>query len=152
MFDANPPMNTPAWINTLDGTPPNSHILAIPTTETSPNFTVSWVGTDVGSGIQDYTVYVSDNGGAFYCVSGQVRLRARLRLRAQVGHTYGFYSIARDLVGNVESKPSGRGGQHAGKRRAEPADGRLVSTAVRVAEFHRAWRANQSSMDDDHRS
>ena len=37
-----------------------------PSTTTTPSFTVSWSGSDgAGSGIADYNVYVSDDGGAF---------------------------------------------------------------------------------------
>ena len=34
-----------------------------------------------------------------------VRTRQLTVIKAAAGHTYGFYSIARDLVGNTESKP-----------------------------------------------
>ena len=151
VFDTNAPIATPTWLNTIDKDAPTSHISALPATVSTPSFNVQWSGTDAGSGVQDYTIYVSDNGGAFTAFQANVTSTSAA-FAGVVGHTYGFYSIARDLVGNVESKPPGRGGQYPGKRRAEPADGPLLSTAVRVAEFHRAWRENQSSLDGDHRS
>jgi hypothetical protein len=65
VFDANPPINTPTWSNTIDSAPPVSNVLALPATESCPNFRVSWSGSDVGSGIQGFTIYYSDNGGPF---------------------------------------------------------------------------------------
>jgi hypothetical protein len=102
VFDVNPPMNTPAWLNTLDNTPPTSSVQPLPSTEPPAGFTVSWSGTDVGAGVQDFTIYVSDNGSAF-TVWRQNTTATSAAYTGQVGHTYGFYSIARDLVGNVEA-------------------------------------------------
>jgi hypothetical protein len=102
VFDVNPPMSTATWVNTLDNTAPTSHVVALPSIENSFNFPVQWTGTDVGAGIQDFTVNVSDNGGPF--TAFQVNTTATsATFSGQDGHTYGFYSIARDLVGNVES-------------------------------------------------
>jgi hypothetical protein len=60
------------------------------------------MGTDLGSGIQDFTIYVSDNGGPF--TSWLVNTTDTFAtFTGQPGHTYDFYSIARDLAGNVEA-------------------------------------------------
>ncbi len=101
VFDANPPMNTPTWFNTLDNTPPTSAVSALPGSEFCLDFTVQWSGTDLGAGIQDYTVYVSDNGGQFTPWLTNTSSTSGV-FNGQLGHTYSFYSIARDLVGNVE--------------------------------------------------
>jgi protein-disulfide isomerase len=101
VFDGQTPMSTRAWLNTIDNTSPTSHVTGLPSNETSTNFTVAWTGTDVGSGIQDYTIYTSDNGGPF-TVWQQNTTSTSATITGQLGHTYGFYSIARDLVGNVE--------------------------------------------------
>ena len=105
VFDSNPPISTQTWMNTLDNTPPVSHVSALPTTTSSTIFTVQWTGTDVGGGIQDYTVYVSDNGGAFITFRPSTS-ETSATYSGEAGHTYGFYSIARDLVGNVEGAKS----------------------------------------------
>jgi hypothetical protein len=68
---------------------------------------VSWSGTDApgGSGIASYNVYVSDNGGAFTpFVTSTTATSASFT--GQVGHTYGFYSVAKDHVGNVQPTPT----------------------------------------------
>jgi hypothetical protein len=101
VFNTNPPVNTNTWINTLDKTPPTSHVTALPGTELCTNFTVQWSGTDIGSGIANYTIYVSDNGGAFTAWQTNTTSTSAV-YNGQVGHTYGLYSIARDLVGNAE--------------------------------------------------
>ncbi len=94
-------MNTNIWTNTLDNTPPVSQVTALPSTELCSNFTVQWSGTDVGSGIGNYTIYVSDNGGSFTAWQTNTTSTSAV-YNGQVGHSYGFYSIAQDLVGNIE--------------------------------------------------
>jgi hypothetical protein len=56
----------------------------------------------VGAGVQGTTVYVSDNGGPFTAWLTNTTA-ASATFTGTVGHTYGFYSIAGDLVGNVEA-------------------------------------------------
>jgi len=100
VFNANSPMNTKVWTNTLDSTPPVSQVKALPP-HSCLDFKVSWSGTDTGSGIQDYTVYVSDTGGPF--TAWQINSPATsATYQGEDGHSYGFYSIARDRVGNLE--------------------------------------------------
>jgi Lactonase, 7-bladed beta-propeller len=102
VFDVNPPINTPTWSNAIDKTKPVSKVSPLPATQTLYSFQVQWSGTDVGAGIQDFTIYVSDNGGAF--APALINTTATQGIYTGVGgHTYGFYSIARDLVGNVEN-------------------------------------------------
>lgn len=99
-----PPVSTKSWTNTLDNNPPVSHVKALPA-RSCLDFKVSWSGTDVGSGIQDYAVYVSDNGGPFAAwQTGNPAISATYP--GQNGHSYGFYSIARDRVGNLEASKS----------------------------------------------
>ena len=100
VFDVNAAINTPEWLNTIDNTKPTSSIQPLP--PTSPkSFPVSWAGTDVGSGIASYTVFVSDNGAPFTPFLINTTLPTGI-FTGQTGHTYGFYSIARDAVGNAE--------------------------------------------------
>jgi hypothetical protein len=65
VFDANPPQNTNIWLNTIDNTPPTSQVQPLPSGELCPNFNVQWSGNDIGSGIQGFTIYVSDDGAPF---------------------------------------------------------------------------------------
>jgi hypothetical protein len=102
VFDTNAPISTPVWSNRLDNTNPSSHVLALPATESCPNFKVRWSDTDEGAGTESSTVFVSDNGGPFApWLTNTAKTSATFK--GQAGHSYGFYSIARDLVGNVEA-------------------------------------------------
>lgn len=102
VFDVNAPINTPTWSNTIDNTKPTSHVNPLPATQTTTSFSVSWSGSDVGAGIQGFTVYASDNGGPFTAFQTNTTATSAT-FTGIVSHTYAFYSIARDLVGNVES-------------------------------------------------
>jgi len=105
VFDFNAAINTNVWLNTVDITPPVSHVVALPATETTTSFNVSWTGTDVGSGIADYSIYVSDNGGPYqYWLLNTMATSGTYT--GAVGHTYAFYSIATDGAGNTESVKS----------------------------------------------
>ena len=94
-------------LNTIDAGPPTSSVAPLPTVENSPNFTVSWSGQDDGggSGVATYTLYVSDNGGPFtpYLLGTTDTMGI---FSGAVGHTYAFYSVATDNVGNAEGTPS----------------------------------------------
>lgn len=102
IFNSLAPIVTPAWVNTIDANPPSSKVSALPATTASTSFPVSWSGTDVGSGIQGYSIFVSVNQGPF-----SLWLRntsATSATYSGVPNTpYGFYSIAVDAAGNVEA-------------------------------------------------
>jgi hypothetical protein len=105
VFDTNAPITTPEWLNTLDNDSPQSHVLPLASSQPDSSFTVGWSGTDVGAGIQSYTVYMSENGGPFApWLSSTAETSATFT--GQAGNTYAFYSVARDQVGNVEDIPS----------------------------------------------
>jgi hypothetical protein len=104
-FNGGTPQNTPTWSNTLDSTPPTSQVLPLPGTELCTSFNVQWSGIDVGSGIANYRIYVSDNGAPFAVWQTNTTSTSAV-FAGQIGHSYGFYSIARDLVGNVEPSKS----------------------------------------------
>jgi hypothetical protein len=87
--------------------PPTSSVASLPTY--SPIcFTVTWSGQDNpgGSGVAYYDVYVSDNGGAFTPFR-IATTSTSATVTGQRGHTYGFYSIATDRIGNREKTPAG---------------------------------------------
>jgi hypothetical protein len=102
VFDTNSPVATQVWTNTLDSTPPTSSVLDLPSAEPPTGFSVSWSGSDVGSGVKEFTVFVSDNGGPFTAWQSSTAATSAT-FTGEFGHTYGFFSIARDLVGNVEA-------------------------------------------------
>lgn len=105
VFDVNAPLDTPEWLNTIDADPPSSHVDTVEGAAcTATDLTVHWSGTDAGSGIARYDVYVSENGGA---ATPLVRDTADTSAPfvAELGKTYAFYTVARDAAGNVEATP-----------------------------------------------
>lgn len=106
VFDSNAAINTPKWSNTLDVDAPASSIAPLPanenTTAQTTTFTVNWSGSDKGSGVATYDIYVSDNGGSFSQWQRAVTATSAT-FTGTTGHTYGFYSIATDNAGNVEA-------------------------------------------------
>ena len=62
---------------------------------------MSWSGSDAGSGIRNYTVFVSDSGAAFTPWQTQVTATAAT-YAGTAGHSYAFYVIANDGAGNTE--------------------------------------------------
>jgi WD40 repeat protein len=101
VFDANAPMDTNVWFNTLDNDLPVSKVKPLAMAQMSNSFTVSWAGTDVGSGVRDFTLYVSDNYGPFTpWLSNTTDTQATFT--GVGGHTYAFYSVARDNAYNLE--------------------------------------------------
>jgi len=91
---------------TIDAFPPTSTVAALPATTTKTSFTVSWSGSDGnGPGIANYSVYVSDNGGAYKpLVTHSTKTSAVFA--GQVNHTYAFYSVATDRLGIAQPMPS----------------------------------------------
>ncbi|MFN0053016.1 MAG: SdrD B-like domain-containing protein [Planctomycetales bacterium] len=89
-----------------DQTAPTSSVAPLPTYSTSTSFLVSWSGSDNagGSGLASYTIYVSDNGGAYAAWLNNTILTSALYAGAD-GHTYAFYSVATDVAGNTEAAP-----------------------------------------------
>jgi hypothetical protein len=100
-FDANSPISTRAWTNAIDNTAPISRISGLPLSQTQTAFMVQWSGSDVGTGIAGYDVYVSDNGAPFAPWLLQTK-STNATFNGALNHTYAFYSIARDLTGNLE--------------------------------------------------
>lgn len=101
VFDTNSAINTQNWCNTFDFTNPVSHVQPLAASEGSTSFTVQWTGSDTGSGIRDFTIYVSDNSGAYTAWISNSTL-TQSAYRGVNGHSYRFYSVARDAAGNVE--------------------------------------------------
>jgi hypothetical protein len=91
---------------TVDSLLPTSSVAALPASETSTSFTVSWSGSDAGGpGIADYNVYVSDNGGPFTAFQTNTT-QTSATFTGVDGHTYGFYSVATDTLGNAQTTPT----------------------------------------------
>ena len=68
---------------------------------------MSWSGTDNtgGSGVASFSIFVSDDSGAFTPLLSNTSKTTTI-FTGQIGHTYGFYSIATDFAGNQQPVPA----------------------------------------------
>jgi RHS repeat-associated protein len=107
VFDNNAAIATGTVTNTIDAVAPTSTVAPLAATQTRLTFPVSWSGSDDagGSGIVDYTVFVSIDGGTFApWIAGTTSTSGTYT--GSPGHTYAFYSIATDGAGNEQLTPA----------------------------------------------
>jgi hypothetical protein len=91
---------------TIDNTPPQSKVDALPVYVNSTSFMVWWNGTDPspGSGISNYTIYKAEGSGQMQVwLPDQPGNNGTLQ-NAVDGVMYKFQSIAKDKAGNMEQK------------------------------------------------
>lgn len=91
----------------IDATPPSSVMQALPTISPAGPIALSWSGQDNIGGVGGVTfeLFVSDNGGPFVS-QGAPNALIITSFPGQSGHTYRFYTLAHDGVGNVEAPPA----------------------------------------------
>lgn len=87
----------------VDAVPPVVSMNALPEYTTSPNFTISWGGTDSGSGIASYDVQWRVQGQAWQWLFENTTLTSFNATGAQDGVTYEFRARGTDKVGNHQS-------------------------------------------------
>jgi hypothetical protein len=116
VFDSNAPIVTPVWTNTLDFAAPSSVVVAVERTETDGVWEVEWDGSDSGSGIRDFGIFVQKDGGPFELWT--VSRETSALFEGDPDAEYGFFAMSVDWVGNVED----------GKTRAEMTTSGPVST------------------------
>ncbi|HPD32704.1 MAG TPA: isopeptide-forming domain-containing fimbrial protein, partial [Phycisphaerae bacterium] len=104
VFDRNDPIVTPEVVHTIDRTAPTSSVAALPARTSGDTIALQWSGSDAGAGVMDYTVYVSVDGGAYSAWLSETT-STTATYEGAIGHRYGFYTIARDGLGNTESAP-----------------------------------------------
>ncbi len=104
VFDVNPPIDTGEWLNTIDNSAPQSHVVALEAQQCWVSFEVEWMGTDEGAGVRDYTIFVSEDGSTYapwlVDASDTAGIFAGL-----AGQSYWFKSTCRDHTGNREEPP-----------------------------------------------
>ena len=105
-FNTSAPMDTALLTQVLDATPPTTTLTATPLAPGSPNYQVQWTAQDDpdGSGVQDVTVYVAEDGGDYQAWLDQTTETSAV-YQGQPGHTYQFLALARDNAGNQEQPP-----------------------------------------------
>ncbi|WP_375327646.1 cadherin repeat domain-containing protein [Microcystis sp. BLCC-F210] len=104
VFDFNSPIDTPKWTNTIDVDKPTSQVTAL-LTNSNTTFNVTWSGSDEGSGIASYDIYVSTDNGAYTLWKDNITATSA-PFEGQPGKTYRFYSVATDNLGLIETAPT----------------------------------------------
>ena len=103
VFDYNDAIATPVWTNTVDRVAPISRVNSIQRVQVDTVFLLRWSGTDNHAGVMDYTIYASENGGAYEPFIQNYE-RDSAYFVGKIGNRYAFYAVSRDYVGNIESK------------------------------------------------
>jgi hypothetical protein len=108
-FDENAPHLTPNWINTVDNTPPPSQVMPMPANSDQPSVPVSWSAAGGTADLRDFTVYVSEDGAPYrvWRLNTTATSDTLVPARNFKPHMYNFYSVARDMSGNIEAAPAG---------------------------------------------
>ncbi|MBI1226855.1 MAG: hypothetical protein GC192_16605 [Bacteroidetes bacterium] len=104
VFDGQDPIPTPMVLLTVDADAPISTVSPTVTAPDAHHLLLHWSGTDIGSGLKNYTLFTSEDGGDYKPWLVEVDTTAGL-LPATLGKTYRILIIARDSVNNVEDKP-----------------------------------------------
>jgi len=104
IFDANEPIGTGTFLNTIDTISPSSQVNINPVFINDTTFILSWSGTDKHAGVSGYDIYVSINDGAFALLTRGTS-KTSATLYGVPGDKYEFYSMATDLADNKELPP-----------------------------------------------
>lgn len=87
---------------TIDQTPPTSAVTALAATTIGTGIYANWAGNDVGSGIADFDIYVSEDNGPWTLWLDNTSETSG-RFSGQAGRSYSFFSVARDHAGLTET-------------------------------------------------
>ncbi len=100
-FEVFEPLTTAEVENVIDSTPPTCTVDPLPAQTTTPEFNVSWKGTDPVGEIETYTVLVAINGANFQPFLEKTQLTG-VTFPGQIGNSYQFICVATDTAGNTE--------------------------------------------------
>jgi trimeric autotransporter adhesin len=107
LFDDPPATITPSWLNGVDNSPPASHVLPLAPQSHQSSINVSWTADGSPPDLRDFTIYVKQDAGPYRvwrlnttATSDTLKPPPDHQL-----HTFTFYSVARDLLGNIEAPP-----------------------------------------------
>ena len=104
VFDTNDVIMTPTWTNTIDRVKPQSRIVDATLNEGGETAAISIETSDEGSGPWRYDVYVQYGSGAWFMAAENVPADTVATVKLYDGIEHHFYSVARDMAGNVEQK------------------------------------------------
>ena len=104
VFDVNAAIETPEWCNRIDTGPPVTAVDSM-VAGCSGALSLHWSGSDVGAGLDTFTIFVSEDGGPAVAWLADTTDTSGV-YPGQPGKTYAFHSVASDKVGNVEGPPA----------------------------------------------
>ncbi|GBC93975.1 hypothetical protein HRbin15_02477 [bacterium HR15] len=107
VFDEEQPITTNEVFNTVDALPPTTSMAPLPERTNRVSFVLRWAGEDDegGSGLRDYTVWVSVDGQPYQVWLNNPQ-QTQAVFDAQPGsHVYAFYVTASDQAGNLTPAP-----------------------------------------------
>lgn len=104
IFDFNDPLATNVEVNLVDADAPVTEVLPIIAAVDSTHLWVEWMGEDLGSGLETYSLYVSRGDGPFLPWLQDTTLLTAI-YNGTLDSTYCFISIGKDSVSNVENFP-----------------------------------------------
>ncbi|HEV7771681.1 MAG TPA: hypothetical protein VGO48_00180 [Conexibacter sp.] len=99
VFDANAPILTPTWTNTVDKLAPTARVSATPAGNPA-SAEVAWSGSDDAAGVALYEIRVSKDGAPF-TLWRTADTADSATFTAESTGTYAFRVLARDGAGNV---------------------------------------------------
>jgi hypothetical protein len=93
----------------VDNAPPASHVLPLPTNSDQPAVAVQWTPDGAAADLRDYTVFVAEDGAPYRVWRLNTASVADTLMPPHDHHLhhYAFYSVARDVSGNIETPPGG---------------------------------------------
>jgi hypothetical protein len=106
---------------TMDASAPSSNVEALPALAAQSLVEIPWAGADATSGVQSVALWYSHNGGAFAPYAGGPFTATPISFDASTtggDGNYLFYTLATDLVGNVEAAATPAQATEAGTTRA----------------------------------
>ncbi len=104
IFDDNPLIATNITINTIDSNQPESTLVGIDTLGEG-EYNLTWKGSDIGSGLADYIIFISKNGSSFEPIEELFSPTTNsYTFNGDPESTYRFFSLARDSVGYLEQQ------------------------------------------------
>ncbi len=101
VFDLNKPIITNTFSNRIDDRIPESTIFPLALAQEDSVFTVSWTGSDQGSQIENYNIFVSVNDSA-YVLWKIAKTAGSAEFTGKDGYQYRFFSVATDSIGFAE--------------------------------------------------
>ncbi len=103
VFDYNEPILTPVLTYTFDADAPVATVQALAAESDSRYIMVNWQGSDKGSGLAGYNVYVSIDGEPWTLWQESITATGALYAVAEGEHTYAFFAQGMDYAGNAET-------------------------------------------------